>query len=56
MAQDVVRQILTRIPAERPADCLCASALAEALITERSLIPEETKRALQPLIGKYIPL
>ena len=55
MAQNVVRQILKRLPEERPADCLCASALAMALITERSLIPAATKKALQPLIGRYIP-
>jgi 5'-methylthioadenosine phosphorylase len=55
MSQEVVRRIIGSIPEERPADCLCARALAESLITERSLIPEETKRALQPLIGRYIP-
>jgi 5'-methylthioadenosine phosphorylase len=55
MAQDVVRQILRTIPEERPADCLCARALAESLITERVFIPAETRKKLQPLIGKYIP-
>jgi 5'-methylthioadenosine phosphorylase len=55
MAQDVVRQILRTLPEERPADCLCARALAESLITERALIPAETRKKLQPLIGKYIP-
>ena len=55
MAQEVVRGIVRTLPAERPADCLCARALAESLITERSLIPAETKKKLQPIIGKYIP-
>jgi 5'-methylthioadenosine phosphorylase len=55
MSQEVVRQIIQRIPDQRPADCLCASALAMSLITERALIPAETKKALQPLIGRYIP-
>jgi 5'-methylthioadenosine phosphorylase len=54
MAQEVVRQLVQALP-ERPADCLCARALAESLITERGLIPAETKKKLQPLIGKYIP-
>jgi 5'-methylthioadenosine phosphorylase len=54
MAQEVVRQLVQALP-ERPADCLCARALAESLITERDLIPAETKKNLQPLIGKYIP-
>jgi 5'-methylthioadenosine phosphorylase len=56
MSQEVVRQILRRVPAERPADCLCASALAESLITERVIIPAETKRKLAPIIGRYIPV
>jgi 5'-methylthioadenosine phosphorylase len=55
MSQNVVRQILRRIPDQRPADCLCASALAMSLITERDKIPAATKKALQPLIGRYIP-
>jgi len=54
MSQEVVREIVRRLP-ERPADCLCANALAMSLITERHLIPAETKRALGPIIGKYIP-
>ncbi|HJX29569.1 MAG TPA: S-methyl-5'-thioadenosine phosphorylase [Thermoanaerobaculia bacterium] len=55
MSQNVVRQLLQRLPDERPADCLCARALAESLITDRSMIPAETKKNLQPIIGKYIP-
>ena len=55
MAQEVVRRVLRALPEERPADCLCARALAESLITERSHIPAQTKKNLQPLIGKYIP-
>ncbi|MBI3360308.1 MAG: S-methyl-5'-thioadenosine phosphorylase, partial [Chloroflexi bacterium] len=34
--------------------CGCATALKDALITARERIPEETKRELAPLIGKYI--
>ncbi|HBL25563.1 MAG TPA: S-methyl-5'-thioadenosine phosphorylase [Acidobacteria bacterium] len=56
MSQEVVRQLVRSLPAERPADCLCARALAESLITERALIPAETKKKLQPIIGKYIPV
>jgi 5'-methylthioadenosine phosphorylase len=55
MAQEVVRRVLRTLPEERPADCLCARALAESLITERALIPAETKKNLQPIIGRYIP-
>jgi 5'-methylthioadenosine phosphorylase len=34
--------------------CACASALATALITNPSVVPEQTKRDLAPIIGKYI--
>jgi 5'-methylthioadenosine phosphorylase len=34
--------------------CECASALASALITRPELVPDETKRELAPIIGKYI--
>ena len=35
-------------------DCICAEALKYSLITERSLIPAETLKALAPIVGKYI--
>jgi len=34
--------------------CSCASALATAIITRREAIPEQTKRELAPIIGKYV--
>jgi 5'-methylthioadenosine phosphorylase len=34
-------------------DCECSTALSTAIITDRTLIPEQTKRDLAPLIGKY---
>jgi len=37
-----------------PRHCACASALAHAIITERSRIPEALVRDLAPLIGKYV--
>jgi 5'-methylthioadenosine phosphorylase len=54
MSQNVVRQILARLDPAAERACPCASALAMALVTERSLIPEETKRDLWPLIGRYL--
>ena len=54
MSQNVVRQILARLDPKAERACPCASALAMALVTERSLIPEETKRDLWPLIGRYL--
>ena len=38
----------------RVRDCTCGSALANAIITERSLLPPETAAKLNPIIGKYL--
>lgn len=51
-AQRVVAGAVVGLPVERR--CECASALATAIITRPEAIPEETKRALEPIIGKYI--
>jgi 5'-methylthioadenosine phosphorylase len=51
-AKKVIRAALQKIPAMRA--CPCATALQYALITERSLIPEKTKKDLEPIIGKYM--
>jgi 5'-methylthioadenosine phosphorylase len=52
VAQRTVRLALSRLPARR--DCLCASALRDALITPLDIVPEETKKSLAPIIGKYM--
>ena len=56
MSQRVVREILKRVPDGAPRACGCGEALKFSLITERSLIPAETLRALAPIVGKYIPV
>jgi len=53
MSQEVVRQMVARLPAERRG-CPCPEALRHALITERARIPAATLAALAPLIGKYL--
>ena len=35
--------------------CECKDALAMALITQRDLVPEQVKRDLAPILGKYLP-
>ena len=35
-------------------ECKCGSALAHAIITDREAIPEQTKKKLDLLIGKYL--
>src|SRR5437867_9829813 len=37
-----------------PRTCECATALATAIITPRALVPEQTKRELEPIVGKYL--
>jgi 5'-methylthioadenosine phosphorylase len=53
MSQEVVRQIVRRIDADRDRRCPCAEALKYSLITERDKVPAATVEALKPLIGRY---
>jgi 5'-methylthioadenosine phosphorylase len=50
-AVKVVRDVVARMPAERA--CKCGSALAHALITDKSAVPADTLDKLELLIGKY---
>ncbi len=34
--------------------CKCGSALATAILTDRSLVPEDTRKKLELLVGKYL--
>ena len=51
-AQNVIREAVRAIPAERA--CKCGSALAHAIITERARIPAATRKRLAALVGKYL--
>ena len=50
-AAKVVAAAVAAMPAERA--CKCGSALAHAIITDRSLVPESTRKKLDLIIGKY---
>lgn len=52
-AQQVVALAVEKLPSERA--CLCASALSNALVTPADLVPEQVKRDLAPIIGRYMP-
>jgi 5'-methylthioadenosine phosphorylase len=52
MAQQVVANAVERLPIAR--GCECATALANAILTRPEAIPAETKRELQPIVGKYL--
>jgi 5'-methylthioadenosine phosphorylase len=51
-AQQVIAGIVERLPFART--CECASALKYALITRPDAIPEQVKKDLAPLVGKYL--
>lgn len=48
----VVAATVAAMPAKR--ECKCGSALAHALITDRSAVPEATRKKLELLVGKYL--
>jgi 5'-methylthioadenosine phosphorylase len=47
----VVAEAVASMPAGRA--CKCGSALAHALISDRNMVPEDTRRKLELLVGKY---
>jgi 5'-methylthioadenosine phosphorylase len=51
-ACNVVRETVAAMPKER--SCKCGSALAHAIITDRSKIPPATKEKLKLIVGKYL--
>ena len=52
IAQDVIRGALKRISVKRT--CPCASALKDAIITDRAVIPAAIKQELDVIVGKYL--
>ncbi len=52
LAKKIIQTVVPKISGERT--CVCANALQYALITDRNLIPEETKQKLDLLVGKYL--
>jgi len=51
-ACNVVREAVAAMPKER--GCKCGSALAHAIITDRTKIPQATRDKLKLIIGKYL--
>jgi 5'-methylthioadenosine phosphorylase len=52
LAQEIIRRAVAMIPDDRA--CGCGSALAHAVITEKSAIPADTRRRLDLLLGSYL--
>jgi 5'-methylthioadenosine phosphorylase len=53
-AQQIIAGAVGRLPYERT--CECATALKYALITRPDAIPDQVKRDLAPIVGKYLAL
>jgi 5'-methylthioadenosine phosphorylase len=51
-ACNVVREAVAGMPKER--SCKCGSALAHAILTDRKLIPEATRKNLSLILDKYL--
>jgi len=51
-AKEILASALPQLAAERT--CGCRSALKDAIITQRDLVPEETKKSVELLTKKYI--
>jgi len=51
-AKKILKEVIPAIPQTR--DCICSYALKEAIITDKDLIPEDTKKKLDIIIGKYL--
>lgn len=54
IAKKLVQMIVPKLAALKERKCACANALKYAIITDKKLIPEETKKKLDIIIGKYI--
>jgi 5'-methylthioadenosine phosphorylase len=48
----LLRHAITCLPQKR--NCICSCALQNAIITDPKLIPEQVKKDLAPIIGKYL--
>jgi 5'-methylthioadenosine phosphorylase len=51
-ACNVVREAVAAMPKQR--SCKCGSALAHAILTDRTKIPQATRNKLNLIIGKYL--
>jgi len=51
-AQKTIAEAVDRLSGART--CTCKDALATAIITPAPLVPEQTKKDLAPIIGKYM--
>lgn len=53
-ARRIVAEAVRTLPSQR--ECTCGNTLASALITSKTIVPEDVKRDLAPIIGRYMPV
>lgn len=51
-AQQIIAQVIPHLPTTLP--CACGRALANAIITDRAVIPPKVKQELSILVSKYV--
>jgi 5'-methylthioadenosine phosphorylase len=51
-AKEIIKKSVSRIPEER--ECLCPTALQTAFVTSPEVIPDERKKKLEMIFGKYL--
>ena len=51
-AKSAIRIALKYLPQNR--NCVCSTALKYAITTGKTMVPEKTKKDLEPIIGKYL--
>ena len=54
-AKNIVKKAVANMPDNLGKDCACLHALENTFVTHPESIPKETKKALQTIIGKYLP-
>ena len=52
-AKKIIQTIVPKIAQKR--DCLCATALENAIMTDLNAIPKKTREKLGLIINKYLP-
>ncbi len=52
VTKEAIANLAPTVPVRRT--CECATALSSAIITQLDMIPEQVKRDLAPLVGKYV--
>jgi 5'-methylthioadenosine phosphorylase len=53
-AKAVLRAAVRRLPEGTPRECECAHALRSSLVTPANLVPDQIKKELAPIIGRYM--